>query len=437
MYRQLHRPFLIQLWVLGLVVGGISFWLWGEATQGPVVKAQEATASTPVTGTLPIYLPVAANDAGQLAPRMGYGATGVPINSFAGTNQLKAGWYLNWSLSENPVRPGGIEFAQVIFVHQKMACGDFYNRDRVTCPYAQPLDYVHSGDQASIEAIAKARPGSVWLIGNEMDRLDWKYCEVATNPCPPDKVKHTGQSEILPETYARAYHDLYAILKTADPTARVAIGGLIQPTPLRLQYLTIVWDTYKSLYGQDMPVDIWNIHTFILREVLNDYGAEIPPGLPGDPTKGEYADNDCTHIDKGIFDKNLRAFRQWMKERGQQEKPLYITEYGILYYHQVNQKDCKINFKDEKLVVDFMLFTFDYYMNTKDCNLGYTADECRLVQRWIWFSLDHLYQPGSTLPVVSIANPYSSLLNSANGQLTEAGRQFAQFASNNMVDLPK
>jgi hypothetical protein len=39
--------------------------------------------------------------------------------------------------------------------------------------------------------------------------------------------------------------------------------------------------------------------------------------------------------------------------------------------------------------------------------------------------------------VTGIANPYSSLLNSADGQLTEAGRQFAQYANNNMVALPK
>lgn len=437
MYRPLHRRFWLQLWVFGLVVSGITFLLWGQATQAPVAKAQDTTVSAPVTDTVPIFLPLAANDAGQLAQRMGYGITNPEFHTLVGTKQLQAGWYLNWGYTANPVRPSGIEYAQVIFVHQKMACGDFYNRDRATCPYAQPLDYVYTGDQSAIETVAKARPGSVWLIGNEMDRLDWKYCEVTTNPCPPDKVKHTGQSEILPETYARAYHDLYAILKAADPTARVAIGGLIQATPLRLQYLTIVWDTYKSLYGQDMPVDIWNIHAFILREVLNDYGAEIPPGLPGNPTKGEYVDNDCTHVDKTIFDKQMRAFRQWMKDRGQQEKPLYVTEYGILYYHQANQKDCKINFHDQKLVVDFMLYSFDYFMNTKDCNLGYTVDECRLVQRWLWFSLDHLYQTTPTPPAAGIANPYASLLNSADGQMTEAGRQFAIFANNNMVDLPK
>jgi hypothetical protein len=395
-----------------------------------VAKAQDAAVSQPLTDTvpLPLFLPVVSNNYSRLAPRMGYGATSSPISRFAEISNLHAGWYLDWVVRTEPSRPSGIEYAQLISVHQKMSCGDFYNRDRVNCPYAQPLDYVYSSDQTTLETTAKARPGSIWLIGNEMDRLDWTYCADESNPCPPSKIKYTGQSEILPETYAKAYHDLYTIIKTADPTARIAIGGVIQATPLRLQYLTIAWDTYKTLYNQEMPVDIWNVHNFILREVLNDYGAEIPPGLPNNPTKGQYSDNDCTHVDHGLFDTQIRAFRQWMKDHGQQEKPLYVTEYGVLYSHHPNQPSCKTDFNDQKLVVDFMLFSFDYYLNTKDCSLGYTTDGCRLVQRWVWFSLDHLFQTTAGVPGGGIANPYASLLNAADGKLTEAGKQFGNYA---------
>ena len=35
-----------------------------------------------------------------------------------------------------------------------------------------------------------------------------------------------------------------------------------------------------------------------------------------------------------------------------------------------------------------MIQTFDYFLNTKDCNLGYAADQCRLVQRWNWYSFN-------------------------------------------------
>ena len=46
----------------------------------------------------------------------------------------------------------------------------------------------------------------------------------------------------------------------------MAIGGVSQVTPLRLDYLERVLAAYEKQYGQPMPVDVWNVHTFILRE---------------------------------------------------------------------------------------------------------------------------------------------------------------------------
>ena len=79
--------------------------------------------------------------------------------------------------------------------------------------------------------------------------------------------------------YAWAYHDLYMAIKGWDPTARVSAGGIIQATPLRLQYMDRVWDEYQSRYGERMPVDVWNIHAFVLREGRNSWGADIPAGI--------------------------------------------------------------------------------------------------------------------------------------------------------------
>ncbi len=69
-----------------------------------------------------------------------------------------------------------------------------------------------------------------WLIGNEMDRVDFgsDYC--------------SRQDEILPELYAQAYHEIYYAIKSADQTAQVAIGGMAEFTPLRSQYLERVWN---------------------------------------------------------------------------------------------------------------------------------------------------------------------------------------------------
>jgi hypothetical protein len=436
---------------IALIFGALALF---SVAATPVAKAVAETGNTPatvLTDTLPstntisstVFLPSIMDEYTQLAMRIGYGATNYPITRFPDIRSLNAGWYLDWSVNPAPVRPSGMEYAQLINVHQKLACGDVINGDRIACPYAQPLDYIYRPDQATIEAAARANLGNLWFIGNEMDRIDWFICDEfdAQGNCLPGKIRSAGQNEMLPETYAQAYHDLYTIIKTADPTARVGIGGVIQATPLRLQYLTIVWNTYKNLFGQDMPVDVWNVHNFILREEKNVYGAEIPPGLPGNPTIGSYIGNDCTHTDAATFDKQIRDFRQWMKDRGQQEKPLMVNEYGVLYAHiplapNDNNGNCKINFGDETVVDNFMLWSFDYFLNTKDCTLGYSADDCRLTQRWLWFALDSTYLNADG-QLISGLNKYASLFNGTTLGVTKAGELFRQFVQSNLSELAR
>ena len=84
----------------------------------------------------------------------------------------------------------------------------------------------------------------------------------------------------------------------------------------------------------------------------------------------------------------------------------------LLYYHD--------GMEDLDTVRDFMLDTFDYFMNTKDCNLGYVADDCRLVQRWAWYSLD------DDNPNV---NKYPRLFENDTLQMTKTGEAFAEAAS--------
>ncbi|MDQ3250580.1 MAG: hypothetical protein M3Q45_15415 [Chloroflexota bacterium] len=435
-----------------LIVGLSLLWVGLDSDQGIAVQAVGAAQPTTLPTTVPItdtptvtttqFLPLINNDYTPLATRIGFGATRYPISRYPDVRQLQAGWYVDWAVQSNPVQPAGTEHAQLVNVHQKLACGEFVNGDRAACPYVQPLTYVYQPDQTTIEAAARTNPGQLWFIGNEMDRIDWLYCaefEPDGRTCKSGKLRSGGQNEIVPETYAQAYHDLYAIIKTADPTARVAIGGVIQATPLRLQYLTLAWNAYQTQYGVDMPVDVWNVHNFILREQKNGYGAAIPPGLPGDPTVGAYVGNDCTHVDQTVFDQQIRAMRQWMKERGQQEKPLVVNEYGILFAHTPFAPNndggkCKINFNDETVVHTFMLWTFDYFLNNKDCSLGYTADECRLVQRWLWFSLDHLEQDANGNSLAGF-NQHTSLFNGTTLQMRKAGELFKQFVVEHLSEL--
>ena len=264
--------------------------------------------------------------------RLGVGVVG-DIRNYD-LSPLHAGWYVNWGTSANLINPEGMDFAQIIRVGASI----------------QP-------SLAQIREIAAHNPGSLWLVGNEPDCI-W-------------------QDNVWPETYAEQYHDIYYALKEADPTCQVAIGGVVQATPLRLQWLDRVWNWYQARYGETMPVDVWNVHNFILQERKGSWGCEIPPGI--NATAGMlYGIDD--HDNMTYFRQQIEAFRRWMAEKGQQNKPLIVSEYGILFHEGLGY--------DYERVRRFMLATFDYFLNATDPEIGYPADGYRLVQRWAWYSLD-------------------------------------------------
>ena len=103
-----------------------------------------------------------------------------------------------------------------------------------------------------------ANPGALWLIGHLPDSI---------YDCSP----------IMPELYAELYHEFYTFIKTYDPTARVAIVAIVQPSPLRLEYLDKVLGHYQALYGEKLPTALWNIHLYALPEVAGGAGAGVPP----------------------------------------------------------------------------------------------------------------------------------------------------------------
>ena len=139
----------------------------------------------------------------------------------------RPGWYLNWSTNlriepiflglgrrsvmEVPPDRFGMEFTPMV----RMKNGRLFP------------------DTHTLRDLARRYRGLTWLIGNEPD-VRW-------------------QDNTPPEIYAVAYHRAYSAIKEGDPTAQVAIGGVSQITPLRLDYLTRAWDFYRSLYGTAHP----------------------------------------------------------------------------------------------------------------------------------------------------------------------------------------
>jgi hypothetical protein len=285
-----------------------------------------------------------------------------PASAARSAGRLGFGWYLDWAAHPDGNRSTKVQYVPMIRLRN-----------------GQP---VPGGDE--LRSAVAALPAALWLIGNEPD-VKW-------------------QDNVTPDAYAQAYHDLYALLKQLDPHCQVAIGGVSQPTPLRLRYLDLILEAYATRYGNSMPVDVWNVHNFVLREERDSWGVDIPPGM--DEWSGvlrEIGDHD----DMAIFRQQIVDFRRWMKARGQQDKPLWVTEYGILMPNDYG-------FSEER-VQQFMLDTFDYFDSAVDRDLGMAADGYRLVQRWSWFSLaDDRYPTGNLLL--------------PDGTLTPLGEAFAETA---------
>ncbi len=299
---------------------------------------------------------LSSEDVPYLNCRFGVGQSENPV-TFYDIAPLNLGWYANWGAQADPARPGGIEYVQML----RTSDGEGHT--------GQP-SYSPAGD--TLAAMIAANPGSLWLVGNEPDCI-W-------------------QDDVMPENYAVAYHDAYEFIKQHDPSAQVAVGGIVQPTPLRMDYLDLVLDAYISLYGEPLPTDAWHIHSFILREAScavyeHCWGSEIPPGIRAD--SGEmYEVWEVDDLD--IFRTRIFAFRSWMQRHGYRDKPLYITEYGTLwpyYEYPFVTNDGKDVF-DEARAGQFMTSTFDFLLTANDPDTGYSADENRLVQRWLWYSLD-------------------------------------------------
>ena len=361
-----------------LVLLTLSITYWGANSLAIEVVAAETVLLN--------ELAAPANDTAPLC-RFGVNVT-ANIDNFD-TPALRMGWYLDYTARVNPSKPGGTDYMPMVRLQQVWAGGE------------RTDDYTYSPSGSALANAILGNPGVIWIIGNEPDRID-------------------VQDDMEPHVYAAAYNELYHLIKTADPTARIAAGTIVQPTPVRLLYLDMILSSYVEQFGKPMPVDAWNIHNFILNEVSCDYddtrcwGAEIPPGVNAD--FGERLTIDDTD-NMELFAERIIRFRQWMKNRGYGHLPLYLTEYGILMPPDLGFPAERVN--------AFMNASYDYMLTAKDPLLGYAADDYRLVQNWSWFSI---YDPGFNGDLFNPDPPYD---------MTAVGQNFADYTAviPNEVDL--
>lgn len=244
-------------------------------------------------------------------------------------------------------------------------------------------------NRAVVAETIVANPGSFWLIGNEPDVI-W-------------------QDNATAREYAQAYHEIYTFIRERDPSARIGAGGIALPTPLRLAYLDEVLRVYHEEYSAPLPADLWSIHLFILREERDSWGIGIPPGM--DETTGQLYEIE-DHGDIELVKTYVQAFRGWMTVNGYADKPLAVTEFGILLPEDYG-------FPPE-FVRNYLMETFDYFLTATGEN-GLADDGGRLVQYAFWYSL---FDEG--------AYPTGNLYDARRGALTPLGEAYIDYVESLM-----
>ncbi|MDD5467454.1 MAG: hypothetical protein PHS96_06585 [Anaerolineales bacterium] len=289
-------------------------------------------------------------------------------------------------------------------------------------------DAAYPSTLSTITTTVITQPGNpeavyVWNIGNEPDA--------------------SLQDNISDKVYAERYFQLATIIRGLDTNDLLGFGSIVQPTPLRLYYLTKVMHYLKELAGNEANVlaliDLYTPHAFLLNEKPLEWGSQIPTfHEPDDPLIPDgwviTYDFDRTH-DINYFKQYVREFRKWMMDPfgvegdlGDRNKEVWITEYGSLLtpIPPPGVPPQSWNVSDE-VTRDYMLATFDFLFGAEGISttVGLPEDGNRLVQRAYWYSL----------------NEYrwifgGSLFDPLNKQLTPVGRGFIDYNPSLLLDPP-
>jgi len=222
-------------------------------------------------------------------------------------------------------------------------------------------------------------PGATWQIGNEPDAY--------------------LQDNASPEEYAQHYYAVATVFRQKDPTAKLAFGTVVQPTPLRRVYLDRAWRGLVDLAGGQAKasalVDIWSIHAFLLGEKPGEWGTGLPKGMDGTEARllrfGNVADADHydfsrTH-DVTLLAELIREFRAWMADKGERDKPLWVTEYGSPF-PPIDPPDRDVYNVSDADTAKYMVDSFDFFRSATDVDTGLWGDNNLLVQRWFWYTLN-------------------------------------------------
>jgi len=145
-------------------------------------------------------------------------------------------------------------------------------------------------------------------------------------------AKHSGKLYIIgdepdqhnqsPVDYLDWYNECYALIKSADPTARVALAGIAQPNPRPcdwghgLDYLNALWETS----GGRLQTDQLRVHAFAAPGGLDDWKRYIESWviwrdqhMPGTPLAlGTFGYPGSPEADPQVL-RDTRAALEWLE----------------------------------------------------------------------------------------------------------------------------
>jgi hypothetical protein len=308
----------------------------GEVAVLTPEPAEPAPTDAPAEPTPADVAPEATPSAAPSRSRFGVAvnAQEKPVSFYADLGDLEISWYQNWShvpwWNKEIKRPEyipGVQFVPTVgaWAYLEGKETDASLRDMISkCPDCFP-------------------DGTLWIIGNELqiDKFSWLREGVALNP----------PRAITPTEYAVKYKKYYDIIKGINFSFKIAVGVTYDKPPYWSEFLRETRLAYESLYGVRMPIDVYTMHAYM-----------------SDPPLKE--------VQLLVGNKRAR-----MKEYGDQDKPLYMTETGALTdaahnpYFTVDQ------------IKAFMDDVFEYLATETSVEYGAPSDGFHMVQKWAWFAL--------------------------------------------------
>jgi len=244
-------------------------------------------------------------------------------------------------------------------------------------------------DDGAAEAIFNAHPdwyppGSVWMVGNELGNDSYTQTPYRVDP-----------RSFLVSQYARSFHEWRRQIRGLDPDYRLMFGVVVPGSETGLgwdtrPFLTGLFRRYHAIYGEPLPVDVFNLRLYFGADALN--------------------------VD--ALKSAVIGFRRWMSEveltpnlnLDYSDSELWLTGYGLAD-PAISGEQARSTLREW---TDWLCgySTDDVF----DSELGLAEDDFRLVQRWAWFALD------DSRPLFG-----STLLFDQQGKITPLGLEYASY----------